>query len=92
MIRVSNHWVANVLRLTHERAFRDQGLLSNLSSFDMHLMEDYGFLTLRIKQAVEACQGRHELHGSKHSDMTCINFLPFNLNVTLATCDVFDRN
>jgi hypothetical protein len=92
MIRVSDQWVANVSRLTHERAFRDRGLLSNLSSFDMHLMEDYGFLTLRIEQAVEACQGRHELHGSKHSDTTCSNFLPFNLNVTLATCDVFDRN
>jgi len=90
MIRGTSEWFSRGSNAISERAFQERGQFANLSNFDMGLKKDYGFLILRLTQAIEACHGSH--YEAYWTDNACNNFAPFEFNATLKTCEFLNSS
>lgn len=94
MVRAgSKWWSQSGHQYTYESAFKDRAEFANLSAFDMILKEDYGFLTLRMDRAREACNGA-QISGAHWTENYCDNFAAFdNLDsITPVSCELLNKS
>lgn len=90
MIGVSREWAsrdADIERGHPESLFKARGAFANVSSFDLHLNEDYEFSILRLYSAKVACGG-HE-YNAVGTDAACGSF---SLNATFEQCEILNMS
>ena len=87
MILSSEDWVnSGGDKYLAERAFQDRGEYANLTRFDLITKEDYGFLTLRLGNVAQLCNGE-KVTRTFWCDLQCNNFsFPYDLEPTPASC------
>lgn len=78
----------------YEVAFQKRAENVNLTKFDLTMMKDYGFYTLRLKHAKYKCDGGQEWtwEGAPWPDIHCNDDLTNDLDITPAFCSLLNNS